>query len=345
MPARLGARPGARRGRPRKPTTPSRRSSTSRSATRPAARGHFLDRRRPPDRQAPRRGPHRRRGAGARGRSATPCATSIGRCLYGVDVNPMAVELCKVSLWMEALEPGQAALASSTTTSSAATACSARRRRCCADGIPDDAFKPIEGDDKAIATRAEEAEQEGARARPGRGSRFDDADARRSSTASPSSAAELDAVADDDIAGGPRARSERFARPRALGRATEQAQLARRRLVRRLRLAQGRRARPPHHRTARLRAASATTRRASPRGPAARGRAARRRVPLLPLAPRVPRGLPRRRSRSERRLDGRLRRRARQPAVGAGQAPGEGVLRRPAPGDRRARRTPPRASG
>src|SRR5205807_7401464 len=30
----------------------------------------------------------------------------VGRCLYGVDLNPMAVELCKVSLWMEAVEPG-----------------------------------------------------------------------------------------------------------------------------------------------------------------------------------------------------------------------------------------------
>src|SRR5438552_13810648 len=26
----------------------------------------------------------------------------IGHCIYGVDINPMAVELCKVSLWMEA---------------------------------------------------------------------------------------------------------------------------------------------------------------------------------------------------------------------------------------------------
>ena len=31
----------------------------------------------------------------------------IGRCLYGVDVNPMAAELCRVSLWLEALEPGK----------------------------------------------------------------------------------------------------------------------------------------------------------------------------------------------------------------------------------------------
>jgi hypothetical protein len=31
----------------------------------------------------------------------------IGHCVYGVDINPMAVELCKVALWMEALEPGK----------------------------------------------------------------------------------------------------------------------------------------------------------------------------------------------------------------------------------------------
>lgn len=31
----------------------------------------------------------------------------VGHSIYGVDVNPMAVELCKVSLWMEALEPGR----------------------------------------------------------------------------------------------------------------------------------------------------------------------------------------------------------------------------------------------
>ena len=30
----------------------------------------------------------------------------IGRCLHGIDINPMAVELCKVSLWLEANLPG-----------------------------------------------------------------------------------------------------------------------------------------------------------------------------------------------------------------------------------------------
>lgn len=31
----------------------------------------------------------------------------ISRCLYGVDRNPMAIELCKVALWLEAIEPGR----------------------------------------------------------------------------------------------------------------------------------------------------------------------------------------------------------------------------------------------
>ena len=31
----------------------------------------------------------------------------VGRCLFGVDIKAMAVELCKVSLWMEALDPGK----------------------------------------------------------------------------------------------------------------------------------------------------------------------------------------------------------------------------------------------
>ena len=31
----------------------------------------------------------------------------VSHCIYGVDRNPMAVELCKVALWIEALEPGK----------------------------------------------------------------------------------------------------------------------------------------------------------------------------------------------------------------------------------------------
>ena len=30
----------------------------------------------------------------------------VRRCIYGVDMNPLAVEICKVSLWMESIDPG-----------------------------------------------------------------------------------------------------------------------------------------------------------------------------------------------------------------------------------------------
>ena len=71
----------------------------------------------------------------------------IGRCLYGVDMNPMAAELCRVGLWLESLEPGKPlsfldrhirvgnSLLGSTPDLIDA-------------GLPDAAFKPIQGDDK-----------------------------------------------------------------------------------------------------------------------------------------------------------------------------------------------------
>ncbi|SRR6266540_1701809 len=72
----------------------------------------------------------------------------IGHCIYGVDINPMAVELCKVSLWMEALEPGKPLSFLEHRIqcgNSLIGATPALLKKC----IPDEAFKPIEGDDKA----------------------------------------------------------------------------------------------------------------------------------------------------------------------------------------------------
>ena len=73
----------------------------------------------------------------------------IGRCVFGVDINPMAVELCQVALWMEALEPGKPLsflkhhVQCGNSLLGATPALLAR-------GIPDEAFEPIEGDDKAL---------------------------------------------------------------------------------------------------------------------------------------------------------------------------------------------------
>jgi type II restriction/modification system DNA methylase subunit YeeA len=52
----------------------------------------------------------------------------LKRCIYGVDINPMAVELAKVSLWLDCFTLG-APLSFSTTTSAGATHLLASRWR------------------------------------------------------------------------------------------------------------------------------------------------------------------------------------------------------------------------
>jgi len=75
----------------------------------------------------------------------------IGRCLYGVDVNPMAAELCRVSLWLEALEPGKPLsfldhhIRVGNSLFGAAPAL-------IAGDLPDNAFGAIEGDDKKVCS-------------------------------------------------------------------------------------------------------------------------------------------------------------------------------------------------
>ena len=71
----------------------------------------------------------------------------IGHSIYGVDINPMAVELCKVSLWMEALEPGKP-LSFLEHRIQCGNSLIGATPALLKKGIPDEAFKPIEGDDK-----------------------------------------------------------------------------------------------------------------------------------------------------------------------------------------------------
>lgn len=73
----------------------------------------------------------------------------IGRCLYGVDINPMSAELCRVSLWLEALEPGKP-LSFLDHHIRVGNSLLGTTPALLAKGIPDEAFTPIEGDDKEI---------------------------------------------------------------------------------------------------------------------------------------------------------------------------------------------------
>ena len=75
----------------------------------------------------------------------------VGHCIYGVDINPMAVELCKVSLWMEAIEPGKP-LSFLEQHIQCGNSLLGATPALLAKGIPDSAFEPIEGDDKKICS-------------------------------------------------------------------------------------------------------------------------------------------------------------------------------------------------
>nr|WSS72123.1 N-6 DNA methylase [Streptomyces sp. NBC_01175] len=74
----------------------------------------------------------------------------IARCIYGVDLNPMAVELAKVSLWLEALEPGKP-LGFLDAHVKHGNALLGATPSLLAGGVPDEAFDAIEGDDKKYA--------------------------------------------------------------------------------------------------------------------------------------------------------------------------------------------------
>lgn len=87
----------------------------------------------------------------------------IGRCLYGVDINPMAAELCRVSLWLEALEPGKP-LSFLDHHIRVGNSLLGATPELIAAGLPDDAFTAIEGDDKkacAVLKKRNKAERTG----------------------------------------------------------------------------------------------------------------------------------------------------------------------------------------
>ena len=94
----------------------------------------------------------------------------IGHCIYGVDVNPMAVELCKVNLWLEALDPGKPLSFLDHRIQCGNSLIGATPALLTA-GVPDEAFDPAEGDDKKVCQRYKKLNQQ---ERLGRQSLFDE---------------------------------------------------------------------------------------------------------------------------------------------------------------------------
>lgn len=74
-------------------------------------------------------------------------------CLYGVDRNPMAVELTKVALWIEALEPGRPLAFFDAQIRCGDSLIGVFGRGMLREGLPDEAYKPLTGDDKELSRR------------------------------------------------------------------------------------------------------------------------------------------------------------------------------------------------
>jgi hypothetical protein len=75
----------------------------------------------------------------------------IRRCIYGVDRNPLSVELCKTALWIEALEPGKPLSFLDAHIRCGDALIGVTELRVLAAGVPDAAFAPFIGDDRAAA--------------------------------------------------------------------------------------------------------------------------------------------------------------------------------------------------
>lgn len=76
----------------------------------------------------------------------------IGKCIFGIDINPMATELCKIALWMEAIEPGKP-LGFLDAHIRAGNSLLGATPQMVDAGLPDEAFAPLEGDDRAVVAQ------------------------------------------------------------------------------------------------------------------------------------------------------------------------------------------------
>ena len=73
----------------------------------------------------------------------------VRRCIYGVDMNPLAVEICKVSLWMESIDPGLP-LTFLESHIRCGNSLIGTNRVLMGEQVPDTAWAALEGDDKKV---------------------------------------------------------------------------------------------------------------------------------------------------------------------------------------------------
>lgn len=72
----------------------------------------------------------------------------VRSCIYGVDFNPLAVELCKTGLWLESIEPGKPLSFLDAHIQNGNSLLGITNLNQLSRGIPKEAFKALSGDDK-----------------------------------------------------------------------------------------------------------------------------------------------------------------------------------------------------
>src|SRR5690606_33842985 len=75
----------------------------------------------------------------------------VQHCIYGVDRNPMAVELCRTALWIETIEPGKPLSFLDAHIRCGDSLLGVFDLSVLREGIPDDAYKVLDGDDREVA--------------------------------------------------------------------------------------------------------------------------------------------------------------------------------------------------
>ncbi len=77
----------------------------------------------------------------------------IQHCIYGVDLNPLAVDLCKVALWIEGFNRGKPLSFLDHRIKCGNSLVGVLDLDCLNDGIPDNAYNAVTGDDKKLSTQ------------------------------------------------------------------------------------------------------------------------------------------------------------------------------------------------
>ena len=77
----------------------------------------------------------------------------IQHCIYGVDLNPLAVDLCKVALWIEGFNRGKPLSFLDHRIKCGNSLVGVLDLDCLNDGIPDNAYKAVTGDNKKLSTQ------------------------------------------------------------------------------------------------------------------------------------------------------------------------------------------------